>query len=392
MWEKLKEYSKYAFIASGLLYVFGFISTSSFLGHFGIVSFDVFSSRIIVAGLFSLISILLIILINHKYILNILPSEIFKQGSFKTRFFSYIWIFFITYFISNALVILLNAFKYTAPGKESDLIFTSSKYDIMNFGLFIDDYIKFKSPSLDYIFTLSFTLFLYALCLYLVVEITYRSNIAIAKYYGSHFVSKAEKPSVQINDDNLNTREPRWYETELLKILEILLLMFSIALATYAYHKIKVAIFDFNSFDDTELRVGLFFSWSYVFLFASYIFLGIINYKKETRIDDFAKRYINNPDILLYNLTQAIIPVIIALWIFGQVIFPRIPYSIGGGEPREVVIGTKTDSRFQDKDAKIYQIGESQKFIYIVMIKNNKSDVYQVNKDTIDFVSTITTK
>ena len=81
------------------------------------------------------------------------------------------------------------------------------------------------------------------------------------------------------------------------------------------------------------------------------------------------------------------IPIIAALILFGQVILPRIPFSIGGGEPREIELKIKHDLPV-DHESRLFLIGESSQFIFVVA--HNKSDqrAFQINKSEVEYIQT----
>lgn len=84
-----------------------------------------------------------------------------------------------------------------------------------------------------------------------------------------------------------------------------------------------------------------------------------------------------------YNL----IPIVAALITFGQVIFPRIPFAVGGGQPRPAVI-EKFDGKTFGK-GNIYILGESSQFLFLVDINKKSSQAFQLNKDEVQSIQTL---
>jgi hypothetical protein len=84
-----------------------------------------------------------------------------------------------------------------------------------------------------------------------------------------------------------------------------------------------------------------------------------------------------------------LIPIIGALITFGQVIFLKIPFSVGGGQPRQVTLEMKDNKKFGD--GKVFVLGESSQYLFLTVINDKKSSAFQVNKDEIRFLKTAET-
>ena len=73
MLENLKELSKVLLIPAAILYFFGFICITAYLARFGIISFDIVSSRFIIAGFYPFVWELYTYLTQPKFYGRLAP-------------------------------------------------------------------------------------------------------------------------------------------------------------------------------------------------------------------------------------------------------------------------------------------------------------------------------
>src|SRR5215469_14225167 len=85
------------------------------------------------------------------------------------------------------------------------------------------------------------------------------------------------------------------------------------------------------------------------------------------------------------SIQVAIVPMLVAVFAFGATIFPRIPFGMGGGGPREVILKTKLPSDpFEGK--KLLLIGESNQFLFLVEHTPTGGRALQLNKDAVNYL------
>lgn len=380
MFEKISKTSKYLILLGTILYFFGFISITAHLAQFGIVSFDIVNARYIVAGIFSLIPILIIVLMIWEDITQVLHPIPFVHENIYQRIGAHIGIFTTVFLLSNVLSLLLNIGRGVILAPQNILFFKPlGKFDYL--GIYFSELNIHFTPFVNFLIKFVFTYAGYALLIYVLIKGLIVIYKKLVKYKNT---IKSENETVDTNRKKLKVPLPH----SVLVAIEIILIVFSIGVGYYSYSKLKVNIFGFNSFENIKLNPGLVFAWCYSLILPLALTLWLIGVKAKKTVSELYKEYTSDPSILNSLLGLGVIPIIISLLIFGKVIFPRVPYVIGGGEPREITLGIKGDSKFEDSETKIYQIGETQEFIFIIQIKNDKNEAYQINKDIINFIKT----
>src|SRR5690348_6037752 len=72
-----------------------------------------------------------------------------------------------------------------------------------------------------------------------------------------------------------------------------------------------------------------------------------------------------HPALLFSNIGyQLVVPFFVSLFFFGQTVFPRIPFTIGGGSPREIKVVLKFETT-KLEHGKLFLIGESAQFLFV---------------------------
>ncbi|MBI4224916.1 MAG: hypothetical protein HY617_01150 [Candidatus Sungbacteria bacterium] len=388
MFEKVKEISK-LFVACGVvLYLFGFISLTSYFARFGIVSFDVVNSRFIIAGFFSFLAITLVLLIVWRLYKDVSLKKIYDVEGWSDRFQSYFTFWSLIWGASYALSLFFDLGKYISPAKEESLTFKPwfGNYDFI--GYFIDGFNLKLGGGSNFIIKFAIYAFSYSLIAFLVLVLIFiiQDNVPRRKKEPLS-ADEVKKEEIQ---ENPKAEKKLLTPLYLLRCsIETLILCVLASIAYYSYLKLKVSLFDFNSFNSHQtLTPNLVFAWFYVTILTTYFFLNFYLPKDGLSLDIFKSfGSVNSLNSLQLTFQHIFIPIIGALILFGQIIFPRIPFSIGGGEPREVEVKMKQELPLS-KERHLFLIGESSQFVFVVGKDGDSSSAFQISKDEIVYIQT----
>ncbi|GEM_PF-6710291 len=376
--ERLKDISQLGIIFAALLYVLGFLTVNAFLARFGIVSFDIINARYLIAGILCLIP-LSIILWMAWHVGNKETYIPFSSNGGWERVKIGITVIFWSHFISSVFVQLFNAAALTNKYSTDKLRYDGlGKYDLSS------PYLKF----LDELGGMGFVLKMTAsLSIWIILIVCFFYLLAtILKFLSKRSTPKSEKPKVAASEE-----KPKEEKTSVQKPIhlfirrctEAILYAFIAALFTYAYNKIRIDIFDFDSFHETKLSQGTFFAWFFSSVAGTHILVSIIQDELHKPIKTI------KPDFAAYVIQTVMVPIFVSVILFGQTIFPRIPYMIGGGQPREVQLLTSHPALMEiGTGSKLYLLGESSQFFYIAAVNADQSKALQINKNEVEFMTT----
>lgn len=386
--DKIKDASKILFLIAVVLYIFGFITISSFWGRFGIITFDIINARFLIAGFFSFISIAISFGLAW-YVYKQCPfKEFFNPEKWSKRIIGFFLIYSFLYMVSITLTGFLNLGKYRPPEKLSILEFNYfSRFNYL--GILINDNIHL-SGSVDFITKTTLEIFAYVFLIVLLIT----AGIIVYGWLPKRIKNSPEVRSATVDkkentESTSNVLEKKLinkYQYFLMVNLEIFAVCAFIALFIFCSLKLKTSFIDFSTIqNEPTLTANLYFSWLYVLVIVIYLFLNISYKDGNFSLSLFTK--IENIDNYDNLFRQVIVPVLSATVIFGWTIYPRIPFAFGGGQPREIKVQLDKPIGF-DESSKIYLLGESSQFIFVAVVDKDKSEALQINKDQIEYMVT----
>lgn len=386
--DKIKDASKILFLIALVLYIFGFITISSFWGRFGIITFDIINARFLIAGFFSFISITISFGLAW-YVYKQCPlKEFFNPEKWSKRIIGFFLIYSFLYTVSITLTSFLNLGKYRPPAKLSILEFNYfSRFNYL--GILINDNIHLPG-SMNFIAKTTIEIFAYLFLIVLLIT----AGIIIYGWFSKRIKNSPEVKSVTVDEKEneksiskvLEKKSINKYKYFLMINLEIFVICAFIALFFFCSLKLKTSFIDFSTIqNELTLTANLYFSWLYVLVIAIYLFLNISFKDGNFNLSLFSKTgNIDNYDNLL---RQVVVPVLSATVIFGWTIYPRIPFSFGGGQPREIKVQLDKPIGFEES-SKIYLLGESSQFMFVAVVAKDKSEALQINKNQIEYMVT----
>ena len=386
--QKTKDYSLYLLSVGALLYFFGFLTITAFLARFGIVNFEIINARYIIAGILSSISVCLVTYSAWYFYKVILLNKIFRSGEWHKRIVLYSAFIVESYSLSLIMTQLLNIGKYSSPAPVKDYKPLLGKYDFVGNLL-----TKINVPRLtpgyssalkDY---LNIAIYLTALLL-LVMPVIY----IVKKVFNISNKSQKKKIDIEKKTTKKIVSQESKFSTVAL-ILESLAILFVFLVYEKTFIIYKANLFDFQTFTQIELTTQLYFAWFFNSTFSLYLFLNIFkvprvfNHLKKIK---FATLLNNLPVNSIAGLIQmGVIPVLGSIILFGQLIYPRIPYTIGGGQPQEIYLDWQNSMYEISKDGRYFLIGETPDFLYVVNISGgHKPQALQINKGGVHIFAT----
>ncbi len=380
--ETLKNILQLLVAGGSILYLFGFLTINAYLGRFGIASFDILNARYVIAGIFSMCSIAIGLVVSWIAFKALPFKDFFDLNHFRKRGLTLIYIISSIFGLSFAVTTFFNLGRYQAPISADHLYFKAviPNYDFL--GDFISS-LNIVSGSVDYLIKNTIYIFSYIFLLYLCI-------IAVCIIY-SWIPRKKDAVSPATTEQNTNTEEdvapkpkkPTWMYLSLF-LVDFIIISGYLAVAVYAYYKLRVNLFDFNSLSNTSLTSALVFSWLFGFVLTMYFFLNWTFPKAEVNLKLFDFTDVNSYEMIF---RQGVVPILGSIILFGWVIFPRIPFAIGGGQPREIEWKLKTEIPL-DANSRIYLLDESSQFIFVATVSGTTSQAMQVGKEQVEYIRT----
>jgi hypothetical protein len=139
---------------------------------------------------------------------------------------------------------------------------------------------------------------------------------------------------------------------------------------------------------DYRLPFSLVFAWLYLSIALAVIGWGALAKIVPQPSSPVAWRFdaLLSPTIFGNLLSLLVLPLMVSLLAFGVTIFPRIPYAVGGGEPRPVFVRMNVSpDPFKGKE--LLLIGESAQLLFVIAPSAGGS-AFEINKERVDYVET----
>jgi len=378
MFEKIKDYSKIFVALGAVLYFFGFISMNSLLSRFGMVSFDVVNSRFIFAGFFSAIAVGASLIVAGAMAKEIPLNELFdvKKNPFWVRIWKYVKFFLLVNVVNVLLFSVFTIGKQNPIADATSLKFKHLFGDRDCVGMYLE---KFNLPgsglfdySIKWALNISPILILVGLLL-----IWAKGRQGDGDQRREKAKRKKGSGSIAVSSSG---------QGKYFILVDLLIISVFSAMGFYCFNKMLTLLVDFNAFQiGFDLRPDILFAWFYPNVMLSYLFINGSKNKFENgswrNIFNLSEQTDSSELLRLY-----VVPMIGALIIFGQVVFPRIPFAIGGGQPRKVVLETMDKKIFGNGN--LYILGESSQFVFLVDVEEKGSKAYQVSKSEVRLFQT----
>lgn len=166
--------------------------------------------------------------------------------------------------------------------------------------------------------------------------------------------------------------------------VDLIFLSAYMSLGAFSWQKIRSSVFDASAIG-SSIEFSALYSWSFGTMSAVVVFL---NYQQLLQQNDKSRyeHMLNPTNITL--LVPLFVPVLLSIFLFGATIFPRIPFSMGGGEPRLIQLTFKNQAP-QALSSKAYLIGESSQFLFAIHVSGTDSSTFQVNKDSLEAIEAL---
>ncbi len=393
MLEKLKNISKIIFLVATVFYIFGFITISSFWGRFGIITFDIVNARFLIAGFFCVVSIIVCLLLAWVVYKRAPFKDFFNTEKWRDRFLGFFGIWGLLYSAGAVLTSLLNLGSYQPPAVETSLKFSNvTGFDYI--GIFIKNHINLGNGGYDYVIKVTLEMFSYIFLVFLLITACVIIHGWFPKKDKKSLVSvdqaSPEIVTEKAQDILVTDKKPlNKYLLLLMVNVEILAICGFISLYIFCISKVGTAFIDFSTIqNEPKLTATLYFSWLYVLVMTTYVFLNI-SFKNDSfsNFNLFKKiENITNYDDLI---RQIIIPIFSAAVVFGWTIYPRIPFAFGGGQPRLIQLQLTTPLNVSST-SKVYLLGESSQFVFVAIVNKINSEALEINKNQIEYIQTKT--
>ncbi|MDD2325470.1 MAG: hypothetical protein PHW63_05655 [Alphaproteobacteria bacterium] len=373
-----------AALVSIVLYVLGFLVVFSYMAGFGFSSYSIVNIKFIVAGLWAFVG-LAFAFYSFYYGLSFLHPILDDRNVFK-RFFqmtSYArsicyFLFILTPFLTGSLFFLVvNSLGEQPFGKSPNLVASVGfgNYDII--GQFINTYFQFLPTNPSYSYILSHVVYVFVYCSILILPYTIYRRFRPKSAKPIFKKSSAKKKLIK-NEKSEQIYLRRWWDV----YIDIFGIAFVAVSLLYAYKKLLVERVTITNFSSSSIHPGTLQVWlmNLVVFLLAFKLLGWANnwknnIKKQDEFDNLVRSFL--------------VPLIAAIISFGQVIYPRISYSIGGGRPRQVIIHERTDRLVDPTKDKVYLIDETSDYYFLVVQTPLQNKAIQLKKDNVGWIEVV---
>jgi hypothetical protein len=406
--EKLKDIAAVIILPALILYFLGFICITSSLARFGIVTFDIVNARFLIAGIFPLIALIFAYSCARYFFARMgPPRNLFTFNSWRSRIRVYVEVIGFIYVVSLVFAALVHLGTITPPSDQSSPRFSPfGTYDVV--GRLLIKVPLSPGDDLNYIIFVTLYISGYVLLPLIIGAVVFLipcKLLSAARRSHKSLSNLADPPSLLFQErlrslprppprrpprpppapvqDAVTTDTQLSLVTKSVSVsVDIIVVATMIALFFWASQTLRLNTVSYQSLNNPhDLSEGLVFVWLYItvlwieiFMFWSAGHEGI-----STRLSD----WVSDPVGMAAVVQQLIIPVVTSVFVFGATVFPRIPFDIGGGEPRSVIVMTKPPAeKFEGKH--VFMIGESTQFLFLVDSTQHRA--VQLNKDSVIYV------
>lgn len=376
--ERLSEASKAVVVVGAALYAIGFFVIFAYMARFGMMSFDFVNSRFIVAGLHAALWVVAAVFVAWQMSAGMPEDLAFKAEDSIKRSLILIRGLLFLYIVSVVAVPFTEIGVYIRPSTSSTLEFVPYSWDLV--GQWCNHYLSVgHNASATFLIRSAACIWVYSIVLLLLIALLFQ-NGQIRKFISGLQSKESSDAAVAAELGEVMGRikaAPRQVEVWGFRALEVSVISLYLSTWLYAALRLRLELMDFGSFPTKRLTLGLILAWFSAFSIPLALLMTLFGDPRKYRIEKIADKVMMNP----YLVAQVgVVPLLVSVLMFGSVIFPRIPYAVGGGEPRHVRVEMRNLERFSEQ---AYLLGESSQLYFLVKqdllsvraVQLNKADV-----------------
>lgn len=403
MFEKLQAFSKVIVVPALALYLCGFICVTGYYAQFGIITFDIVNARFLIAGFNVLWPLALCLYIAWRISERFENTTIFGFKRSARRYLIYSEAVALPYFAAAVMKAYFSA--PVSLHKESDpaTITFQQPFATWDVAGKILSFLQVGKSDWAFIFAYAFYILFYSMIVVVPVTIAitafrkWRRRKRVASNASPPNTAQVAASTTQISADASQRSTSPYLEEEILAFigdsvvrktaiiaLDLFFLSILFSMSSFSWTKIRSEIFDVGALASPSLDLAGIFSWCFATIFGLLVLLQSRDIlPRNASAAEFQR--VLNPYILTDVLQFFVVPILLSIFLFGATIFPRIPFSIGGGEPRAVAIVFKNQQPSVSA-GKTYLIGESGQFLFVVPDRGVGVYAYQISKDAVEMV------
>lgn len=400
MWERIQNLSRVLFLPAIVLYFCGFICLTGYYARFGIITFEILNIRFLAAGFLVVLPVALCVWSAWKLYRDFDAIALPYYEALPDRLGIYIGTLSIPFGAASAFNLFWDVSDFSKESDPAKFKFTDMFWGHDPLGRLLGRLDVFGHNGWSFVFNSTVEIFVF-FSIIVVVFFPIRSLLRNLIPKKGNGIRAEMVPKVAVSKDLgdrpfevLSTAPPSLkisgFRGSIIAI-DIFFLSLILAFAIFSYLKVRSQILDAGLLGRTGWTLSLIFSWFYGTILSVFIFLlAPVTFSRNNGVQlefESIRRFID-PTVLPEVLQRLLVPILGSIFLFGMTIFPRLPFAIGGGQPREVVLeGEKSEPSFSA--GKWYLIGESSQFFFLVNVNSNlPSAAYQINKQDIRSVQT----
>jgi hypothetical protein len=373
---RLSEASRSILLLGVLLYFFGFLTMSSYLARFGIASFDILNARFAVAGVLVLVPLMFVFWVAWQFA-KLFPGPFLAQNRSQRLAF----LFLLPTTASAAGGAFSNLFKLGTYG-------TPVSADALKYHpLATWDFVGHRLGSAfvtGYLVTVVAYVLFPTVAIYLLVA-TVRSIARRNRRKITHPTTPPTTPHTQQAESPQKPLLSGW-RLRLAWLLEATLISYLVINVVYAYLAVANTLADFATIRNSQFDSTTMGYWLLLSISGFYGFLVAYDVRAKGFMKSFVESF-SSPHMTASLFTVVIVPLLSSIMLFGSAIFPRISYTIGGGQPREVVLPENNTLGVTSGDD-LFLLGESSQDYYFVVLRDSSARAIQISKAVVPLIIT----
>lgn len=387
---RLSDASRSILLLGLLLYFFGFLTVSSYLARFGIATFDILNARFAVAGVLVLVPLMFVFWTAWHFGKQFPKSGYFKAQGRGIRFTFLFFLPIIASYAGSVFSLLFRLGTYSAPVSADSLMYHAlAPWDYV--GHHIIPAIPAILPGGAFVTGYTVTIAAYILLPLYFIVLTAEWALRRARIRPRAVLEAAPAraavadgtPAAADRPDEPQQR--RWLHHGL-RLLEVCLIVYLAIDAIYAYEAVANRLADFSTIRSMDLDSSTMGYWLLLSIGGFYLFLMSHDVTSKgllrAAIDSFG-----SPQVTANLFSVVVVPLLSSILLFGSAIFPRISYTIGGGQPREVGLPGANALGTTSQD-QVFLIGESSQAYFLVVLRGSSGRAVQVSKSELPMIIT----
>jgi hypothetical protein len=397
--KELPDLSKYVVVAAAVLYVCGFLCVTGYLARFGIITFDIVNARFIIAGIHVALPLAIAFYIGWHLHTLVLAKEFPAKMSARLELYGKALLLPL-----GAGAVLSSVYRvaaYVPPAGISEIEFSPWAMGFGPIDYAVTNWSAFGNAEADYIvkytvyitFHLGMLVTFFALLAYAFDPILQKLGKTLKTWVELRQSRKAASAAATTNDGAVVAAVQSAATTKSVVLwvarrwVDIFAIALILVLVYYSGTKLRTELFDAASFTDTKGNTSLApVVWMYGTTWAFCLFLWVFGIRPDQPVLDSFKHMLE-PLMFTEFAQRSLIPLLGAMFVFGATVFPRIPFAIGGGEPRAVTIRF-ADAGDRDADGKYFLLGESAQYVFVVKVEGTRARAFQLSKGKVAWIQT----